>query len=445
MNWLIDRFKNFSEKKGITDFTGKYNYFDLLSRIEKYNKIVDKKISEGETIAILSDYNFYSISLFLSLLNKKCITVPIASKQAKEIEKRLETASVDKAIKIDLKGDLSIKNYKKKKSDLKEKLIIKKRAGLILFSSGSTGEPKAMIHDLDNLIDTFKKKKPKNINILVFLMFDHIGGLNTLLNALSMGAHIVLPLNRKVSAIGKIIEKEKINLLPTSPTFLNLMLMDDIKNKFNLSSLKMITYGTELMPASLLLKLRKKFPKVRFLQTFGTSETGIIQTQSDSSESLKIKLKDPHQQFRIVNGELWLKSKTQILGYLNAKMDSFTKDGWFRTGDLVKEYKDGYIKIEGRVKEVINVGGEKVLPSEIESLLFEIPEILDCVAYGEKNSITGQAVAADIVLKKKVELKVMKKKIREFCIGKVSNYKIPAKIKIIRKTDFSDRFKKIRN
>ena len=115
MNWLIDRFKNFSEKKGITDFTGKYNYFDLLSRIEKYNKIVDKKISEGETIAILSDYNFYSISLFLSLLNKKCITVPIVSKQAKEIEKRLETASVDKAIKIDLKGDLSIKNYKKKK------------------------------------------------------------------------------------------------------------------------------------------------------------------------------------------------------------------------------------------------------------------------------------------------------------------------------------------
>ena len=70
-----------------------------------------------------------------------------------------------------------------------------------------------------------------------------------------------------------------------------------------------------------------------------------------------------------------MRSKTQVLGYLNASMESFTKDGWFRTGDLVEELEGGYIRIVGRNKEVINVGGEKVLPAEVESVLLEIGEL----------------------------------------------------------------------
>jgi len=75
------------------------------------------------------------------------------------------------------------------------------------------------------------------------------------------------------------------------------------------------------------------------------------------------------QEFLAERRALWLKSKTQIMGYLNAPMDSFTEDGWFKTGDLVEVTDDGYIKIIGRSKEVINVGGEKVLPAEVESII----------------------------------------------------------------------------
>lgn len=72
------------------------------------------------------------------------------------------------------------------------------------------------------------------------------------------------------------------------------------------------------------------------------------------------------------------------MGYLNSSMERFTEDGWFKTGDLVEEASDGYIKIVGRSKELINVGGEKVLPSEVESVLFQIPNLVDCIVYGEK-------------------------------------------------------------
>jgi acyl-CoA synthetase (AMP-forming)/AMP-acid ligase II len=204
----------------------------------------------------------------------------------------------------------------------------------------------------------------------------------------------------------------------------------------------MITYGTETMPESLLLRLKQIFSKVKFLQTFGTSETGISTTSSKSSESLFMKLDDLNCEYKIVENELWLRSKTQVLGYLNASMDSFTSDGWFKTGDLVELIEDGYLKIIGRSKEVINVGGQKVLPAEVESVILTIDNIDDCLVYGVSNVITGQTVVCDVVLHESCE--EIKKVIRLYCKDKLESFKIPTKVNVVEKTNFSDRFKKIR-
>ena len=218
--------------------------------------------------------------------------------------------------------------------------------------------------------------------------------------------------------------------------------MSKADERYDLSSLRMITYGTEAMPESLLLRLKEKFPKTKFLQTFGTSETGIASASSKSSNSTFMKIDDPNLEYKIVDNELWLKSKTQVMGYLNASMDSF-EDGWFKTGDLV-EIEDDYIKIIGRNKEVINVGGEKVIPNEVESLILSIPEVQDAMVYGENNVITGQTVVCDVVLNTNINAKEAKKIIRKYCKDKIDNYKIPTKILIVQKTNFSDRFKKMR-
>ncbi|WP_047734623.1 AMP-binding protein, partial [Vibrio parahaemolyticus] len=111
-------------------------------------------------------------------------------------------------------------------------------------------------------------------------------------------------------------------------------LIANVHQQYDLKSLRMITYGTEAMPESLLLRLKAALPRVKLLQTFGTSETGIAQTSSRSSSSLEIRFDDPNQEYKIVDNELWLRSKTQILGYLNHDMSSFSDDGWFQTGDL---------------------------------------------------------------------------------------------------------------
>lgn len=423
-----------------------YTYNDIVIKSNFYkNVILKSNILSGQVVFILSDYSFESIALFLSLSLNENIIVPVTSENLSEINDRISESKPDWI--FNLREDKLIKNREDsqiERHELINKIRKEKASGLILFSSGSTGKPKAMIHNLDILFYTYLQKKHRVLNFLVFLMFDHIGGLNTLFNCLSIGSILTIPENRRPDHICNLIEKFKINILPSSPTFLNLLLIGKSFEKYDLSSLKMITYGTETMPESLLVKLKEVFPSVKFIQTFGTSETGIIRTTSKSSESTLMKIDDPNQEFKIVDGELWIRSKTQILGYLNHNNESFTDDGWFKTGDLVEKFEDGYLRIVGRSKEVINVGGEKVLPSEIESVILELPEIHDCKAKGVTNAITGQIVVVDVVINKDYGSYEIKSIIRSHCRKKLDLYKVPAKINIVESIEFSGRFKKIR-
>ena len=441
MSFILEKFKSFNSKNAIVFEDRIYTYEEFVKQIKDYKNILDKHNISSKVVVILGDYSFYNLALFFALYENKNIIVPITSNIKKVQDDFIEESFCQTIIKTDEKN-LLIQNLKTTFShNMIDNLREKNSSGLILFSSGSTGKPKAMIHNLDTLIDSFKDKKEKSMNMLVFLMFDHIGGLNTVFNALCMGACLIIPKIKDAKTICELIEKYKIMVLPSSPTFLNLILISEEYKNYDLSSLRMITYGTETMPQSLLLKLKEVFPKVKFLQTFGTSETGISTTSSKSSNSLFMKLEDINGEYKIVENELWLRSKTQVLGYLNASMDSFTSDGWFKTGDLV-EVDGEYIKIIGRAKEVINVGGQKVLPAEIESIILEMEEISDCMVYAEKNAITGQTVVCDVVLNKNIEN--IKKRVRVFCKDRLDTYKIPTKVNVVDKTNFSDRFKKIR-
>ncbi|WWW11925.1 fatty acid--CoA ligase family protein [Arcobacter cryaerophilus gv. pseudocryaerophilus] len=441
MSFILEKFKSFNSKNAIVFEDRIYTYEEFIKQIKDYKNILDKHNISSKVVVILGDYSFYNLALFFALYENKNIIVPITSNIKKVQDDFIEESFCQTIIKTDEKN-LLIQNLKTIFShNMIDNLREKNSSGLILFSSGSTGKPKAMIHNLDTLIDSFKDKKEKSMNMLVFLMFDHIGGLNTVFNALCMGACLIIPKIKDAKTICELIEKYKIMVLPSSPTFLNLILISEEYKNYDLSSLRMITYGTETMPQSLLLKLKEVFPKVKFLQTFGTSETGISTTSSKSSNSLFMKLEDINGEYKIVENELWLRSKTQVLGYLNASMDSFTSDGWFKTGDLV-EFDGEYIKIIGRAKEVINVGGQKVLPAEIESIILEMEEISDCMVYGEQNAITGQTVVCDVVLNKNIEN--IKKRVRVFCKDRLDAYKIPTKVNVVDKTNFSDRFKKIR-
>ena len=442
---MIDRLNQYNGVS-IVDGEKSFTYKDLSAQIENYYHFLKDSIVENDVIVISSDYTFYSISLFLALAKIPVIVIPIVSTTQEEFENKTAVCFPTKILSLDFQGNINIKitEFSAEYSDDYQEITSKGQTGLVLFSSGTTGNPKVMVQNLSIMINTLiKPKKQRRLVFLLFLLFDHIGGLNTLLSCLNNGSVIVIPKSRKPNEIIRLIKTYEVNVLPTSPTFLNLMMMEDAFQTENLNSLRMITYGTERMPEDLLKRLNLKLPKVKFLQTFGTSETGILKTSSKSSDSLFFKIDDPDREHKVINGELFIRSKTSIKGYKNFDNSNFQEDGWFATGDLVEVDSDGFIKVIGRKNDVINVGGLKVLPSEIEEIINRIEGVQDCTVFGESNAITGNIVCAKIVIHKDLDKFEMKKEIKKVCREKLDKFKVPNKITFSQKIQYSDRFKKI--
>ena len=423
-------------------------YDDLIKNISiTLNKIKQLQIRENSIVAIKSDYSFQSICLFFALIEIKCIIVPITSRNSQEVESKIKISEVEYIIEFENE------NLKIEKTDLSSDQnnllsahISSDKSGLILFSSGTVGTPKAMLLDLDKILET-TMPTPTVLRTIVFLMFDHIGGINTLLKILISGGSICIPKNRDVEHVLSLIEKYKIELLPTSPTFLNLIMLSDVHDIYNLTSLKYISYGTEPMQEKSLSKLNTIFPNVKFKQTYGLSELGIMSTKSKDSSSLFMKIGGDGFTVKIIENQLYIKSDTAMIGYLNAN-SPFDPDGFFPTGDLVEQDSEGYIKIIGRLKEFINVGGQKVMPSEVEGVLLELEFIRDVIVRKELNPITGEYVVTDVVVDN-VQLdseakKILKKKIIEHCNLKLDSYKVPMKINFVENISFGERFKRKR-
>ena len=434
-----------------------HTYGELLDSTRNALNLLND-IKANSVIGIIGDYDLKTLAFFLACVEKGFIVTPLSASLAPKdsifspmLQSCIKEGQIDYLF---YNNTLHSTHSTDKKHSIIASLQANHTSGLILFSSGSTGKPKAIVHNLNTLLQGFLEKKPKRINILLFLMFDHIGGLNTLFNVLSLGACGITLKNRKdMQEIAKSIQDYKIALLPASPSLLHLFLLSNPTQLYDLSSLRLITYGTEKMSDSLLTKLKNAFPKVRFHQTFGASEIGITQTTTKDNF-----IRLDNMEYKIVNNELFIKSHTNALGYLNSDNSVFDDKGYFATGDLVEtKFINGeeYIKIIGRAKEVINVGGEKVIPQEVEGVLLQIPFINDCVVYGESNAITGQSVSVKVVLDSEkievVEFKshtnsnlMLKKHIRTFCKDKLAPFKIPSKVSIVESLEMSERFKKLR-
>ncbi len=446
---LLDTLAAAAENVALIHDGQAHSYAHLLSKAEEaWHSLLTQGVKPGEAVILKGDYSLATVATLLALYLNRNIVAPLVEFAERNVSTLREAAQCVHRVEADARG-LQVHPLERLSSAAApshyQSLREQGRAGLVLLSSGSTGAPKAILHDFDELVlPKLGKMRKKPTTLLMFLLFDHIGGLNSLINCLAAGGCAVLPTERSPEAICTLIERYEIKVLPVSPTFLNLILMGRHDKHHDLSSVRLITYGTEAMQPSLLERIQRAFPRARMLQTFGTSETGISATVSQSSASTFFKLADDGAQFRIVDGELQLKTQSQFLGYLNQPTDNVTEDGWFRTGDLVEQNDEGYLRIQGRQKEMINVGGLKVLPMEIENVLLKSELIDDCLVYGVANAITGQAVHMDVKSTTIACRKELKRYVLNYLAQHLEPYKLPVKINPVDQIAFSSRFKKTR-
>ena len=443
MDWLIERMGRWKDETAIIWRDQEFTYQQILDRVGFWERKLDLyNIPAGKVVALEGDYSLNSCSLLLALIRQRAIIVPLTEAVGAHRQEFLNIAEVEAVITISDNDNWQIEENKRNvHNPLTQSLVDIKEPGLVLFSSGSTGKSKASLHNFTKLLEKFRQARHRMCTIN-FLLFDHIGGVNTLFYTLANGGTVVTTHDRNPDKICSLIERYKVELLPTTPTFLNLLLISETYRDYDLSSLKMITYGTEVMPESTLKRLHAALPDARLLQTYGLSELGILRSKSRDSESLWVKVGGEGFETRVVDGTLWIRADSAMLGYLNSP-NPFTEDGWFPTGDLV-EVDGDYIRILGRDSEIINVGGEKVYPAEVESVLQLMEGVLEAVVSGEKNPITGQIVKARVKLTSGETVSDFRKRMRDFCRNKIAPYKIPQKVVIASQEMHGQRFKKMR-
>tara|TARA_Y100001954_G_scaffold237903_1_gene303281 strand:+ start:1399 stop:2715 length:1317 start_codon:yes stop_codon:yes gene_type:complete len=412
----------------------------------KFNDITNvaitgiSRIKSGDVVALIGDFDAESISTLLNLLEIGAIVVPLTNETISQhdyfIKESFAQYVFNKNALIKAVSDSQVAH------PLLDALRRRKHPGLILFTTGTTGRPKAILHDFIPFITRYKTPRPP-LKAISFLLFDHVGGINTLLHMLFNLGQIVSIQERTVESVINIIKDYSVELLPTTPTFLRMLSLFPASKEIMGDSLKIISYGTERMDRPTLQNLCTMFPKIDFRQTYGMSELGILRIKSKSRDSLYMSVGGEGVKTKIIDNILYINAENKMLGYLNAP-SPFDVDGWYCTKDIVKEDNEGYITITGRDSDVINISGLKFMPSQVECECVNIEGVRFAKAYGISNPITGEYLALNIDSiyvedNKNAELKstiihVLKKKLPA--------HMIPLKISIQKQT-LSHRFKKI--
>lgn len=442
---LIERARLFPGRIAIICGNQSCTYAQLLADVRRWGDHLGLcGVKPGDCIAMTGVPSPKMVAFLLALMDNANIVMPLLSTSEYQLEDLLQIGCADGLFTFGADDSAA---YRKCDSGAQHPLLCQLRGekpepGLILFTSGSTGRNKATVHRVAGLIGNVMRQPQRSLRVLIFLMFDHIGGMNTLLYTLWHIGTAVFPSDRSVDAICAAIEKHHVELLPTTPTFLNMMLMAGKCQRYDLSSLRIITYGSEPMATSTLRGLNLAMPNLRYKQMYGLTEGGILPTKSEESGSTWMRVGGGNYEVRIVDDILWIRSDAVMLGYLNAP-SPFDDDGWLNTGDRV-EIRGSYMRVVGRDSEIINVAGEKVYPSEVEDVILQAGNIADALVSRKSSPVTGHVVMATVRTISPEDPVALEKRIRLYCRDTLAPYKVPAIVRSTVDVLHGGRFKKPR-
>jgi acyl-CoA synthetase (AMP-forming)/AMP-acid ligase II len=444
LDWLVDRFASRPEHVAFVHEDRAVTYGQLRDSIEAFRlALLEAGVRPGQRVVILGDYTPQAYALMLALARHANVVIPLTRESVVEVDTALSICGCDWQFEFQPGALMPVLSARSVPSDnaLLTDFIATGAPGLVLFSSGSTGKPKGILHDLERVANKFLKQRDPVIAV-PFLMFDHFGGFNTILAITSSLGTVVSVADRSVKSICEAIQNHRVALLPTTPSFLNLLMAARAHDQYDLSSLQRITYGTEVMPQATLERIRRTLPQVKLQQTYGLSEVGVLGSKSRDDGSLWMRIGGDGFQTKVVDEILWIKSDYSMVGYLNAP-SAFDDEGWFNTQDRV-EVDGDYFRILGRVTDLINVGGQKVYPAEIEEVIMSLANVVDVAVYGESNPLLGQIIVARIALLEPEPLDALKARVRIACKARLAAYKVPTRVVVSAEALYTARYKKTR-
>jgi non-ribosomal peptide synthetase component E (peptide arylation enzyme) len=321
------------------------------------------------------------------------------------------------------------------------------------FTSGTTGNPKGVLHSFNTTLCAarFLNDDMRVSEQDVFLIWLPLGlnwGYLTLLQALMAGAKAVLIERFSARASLEAIDRERATYIPTAPASIVAMLNSDGLSGYDLSSLRVVLTGGASASLEMIRGFQQAVPQAKLIELYGMLETGFHSYTRIEDDPIKVNgtigrciaqmelgvLDDSGRAVpRGTQGEIAAKGPSVHLGYLDndlANRESFNDAGWFLTGDL-GEFVDveGNVRISGRKKEIINRGGKKYFPREIEEILLEHPALLQVAVIGLPDDRLGERNCLCVILKPMHSITLTE--LVSALKGKVADYKLPEQLEIL--------------
>jgi acyl-CoA synthetase (AMP-forming)/AMP-acid ligase II len=290
--------------------------------------------------------------------------------------------------------------------------------GVTIFTSGSTGTPKAVTHSWTSLLRPVRRRPElEHSRWMLTYPVRFYSGLQVQLQSLASGGTLTVADRRSAATVCRQIYQENIQYVPATPSFWRWLLAFGDLPALRKSSLEHISLGGEPVSGELLQALHAAFPRARIVHIYATSELGrcfsVTDGQAGFPAEYLARCPEPGVSLRVVDGELQIRSDNAMRGYEGHAGDGA---GWIATGDLV-DISGGRVRFRGRNTEIINVGGSKVSPVEVETALRRVPGIADLRVYPVASSLAGQLVAADFVLAPGSRAEELRAAIARACAG----------------------------
>ena len=303
----------------------------------------------------------------------------------------------------------------------------------VLLTSGTTGVPKLVRHTLATLSGAMAAARPLGHGAVWSTFYDmrRYGGLQIFLRAMLGGGSMVL--SSALEPVGDFLTRagaRGVSHISGTPSHWRRALMSPAVDKF---APRYVRLSGEIADQAVLDHLRVAFPQADIAHAFASTEAGVAFDVGDGLAGFPADYlgRRGAVEMRVVDGSLRIKSARNSLGYLGDVPQPFDENGFVDTGDIV-ELRDGRYHFVGRQGGVINIGGQKVHPEEIEAVINRHPEVQMSLVRARKNPITGAIVVADIVVASEhAPLDALKGQILAACRGTLARYKVPAAIRFV--------------
>jgi acyl-coenzyme A synthetase/AMP-(fatty) acid ligase len=309
----------------------------------------------------------------------------------------------------------------------------------VLLTSGTTGAPKLVLHTLATLTNAFASAPPRTPGLVWSTFYDirRYGGLQVLLRGLLGGSLVLTGLNESIGDFLARAAAAGVTHISGTPSHWRKALMSGALLRINPSYVRM---SGEIADQAVLDALHSAFPQAVVAHAFATTEAGVGFEVRDGQAGFPATLIDAPglpAEIAVAGGRLRLRSGGAAHGYLGSDMAPLkAADGFVDTGDLLELRADRY-HFMGRSGGVINVGGQKVHPEEVESVINSLPGVHICRVVARKNPITGAVVAAEVVRSSQTTCReqqpndALKLAILDACRKSLAAHKVPASIRFV--------------